>query len=83
MDKDSKVLTAIVKTAFKEAYGYHPQKVIDSEGNPPNKKNNYLYNQTFGWYRGIVSLGGGNDMVFTIYKEEDNWAAEFIPKVDG
>jgi hypothetical protein len=79
MKMDSKVIETLIKMSFKEVYGYIPKSVTDMNGNPPGEENNWLYSQAFRWYRGKVSLGGGYEMTFSVFKEGESWKAEFIP----
>jgi hypothetical protein len=75
MDLKSGVLD-LVNTVFKDTYGYEPENVRSLGGDPPSKKNSYLFNAAMLTYQGLLTANSG-DMVFFIYFDPESKAWEY------
>ena len=69
---------ALVTQVFEDTYGYKPTKIRSLAGDPPNKKNSYLFNAAMVTYQGLLTYNGG-DMLFFIYFDADTkeWKYDF------
>lgn len=71
---------ALVTLVFDDMYGYKPTKIRSFAGDPPSKKNNYLFVPAMLTYQGTLTAKDG-DMTFFIYFDSKSkaWEATFDP----
>jgi len=69
---------ALATQVFRDAYGYKPTKIRSLAGDPPSKKNSYLFNVGMMTYQGLLTAESG-DMMFFIYfdAETKEWKYDF------
>jgi len=69
----------VVSAVFKDAYGYEPKNIRDSQGRPPEESNSYLFNLALSQFEGVLTGKYAVDYEFKILYDHSkkDWSYTF------